>query len=148
MLTAAVAHYPKLAAFQKDIFSARREHFILKNIDKAIGSKDYISLLEICGASFQNLFKRQAPATVQSESQSNFQPMSPLRIPHLEAQLLIEHAKVIKQFDKQMHDYAIHPCACCERLYGTSCVTEAYFNDLQPNDVWLTIKVYAISVQM
>ena len=72
--------------------------------------------------------------------------MSPLRIPHLEAQLLIEHAKVIKQFDKQLHDYAIHPCACCERLHKRSCVKEVCFqiDDFQPNDVWLTIKAYAI----
>ena len=144
VLTAAVAHYPKLAAFQKDIYTARREHFIIQNIDKAIESKDYTSLLEICGTSFHTLFKRQAPAPVQSESQNEVQPVSPLRIPHLEAQLLIEHAKVIKQFDKQVHDYAIHPCTCCERLHKRSCVKEVYFDDFQPTDVWLTIKAYAI----
>ena len=144
VLTAAVAHYPKLAAFQKDIYTARREHFVIQNIDNAIESKDYTSLLEICGTSFLNLFKRQAPAPVQSESQNDVQPVSPLRIPHLEAQLLIEHAKVIKQFDKQVHDYAIHPCACCERLHKRSCVKEVYFDDFQPNNVWLTIKAYAI----
>ena len=144
VLTAAVAHYPKLAAFQKDIYTARREHFVIQNIDNAIESKDYTSLLEICGTSFLNLFKRQAPAPVQSESQNDVQPVSALRIPHLEAQLLIEHAKVIKQFDKQVHDYAIHPCACCERLHKRSCVKEVYFDDFQPNNVWLTIKAYAI----
>ena len=58
--------------------------------------------------------------------------------------MLIEHAKAIKQFDKQVHDYAIHPCACCERLHKRSCVKKVYFNDFQPNDVWLTIKAYTI----
>ena len=144
VLTSAAAHYPKLAAFQKDVYSARREHFIIQNVDKAIDSKDYKSLLEICGTSFQHLFKKQALSPGQSESQNDVQPVSPLRIPHLEAQLLIEHAKIIKQFDKQVHDYAIHPCACCERLYKKSCVKEVYFDDFQPNDVWLTIKAYAI----
>ena len=144
ILRAAVTHYPKLAVFEKGVYSACREHFIIQNIDKAIESKDYESLLEICGASFQNLFKRQALVPAHSESQSDVQPVSPLRIPHLEAQLLIEHAKVIKQFDKQVHDYVIHPCACCERLYKRSCVKEVYFDDFQPNDVWLTTKAYAI----
>ena len=127
VLTSAAAHYPKLAAFQKDVYSARREHFIIQNVNKAIDSKDYKSLLEICGTSFQHLFKKQALAPGQSESQNDVQPVSPLRIPYLEAQLLIEHAKIIKQFDKQVHDYAIHPCACCERLYKKSCVNESLF---------------------
>ena len=145
VLRAAVAHYPKLAAFQKDIYTTHREHFTIQNIDKAIESKIYYtSLLEICGSSFQNLFKRQTPAPIQSESQNDVQPVSPLRIPHLEAQLLIEHAKVFKQFNKQVHDYAIHPCACCERLHKRSCVKEVYFDDFQPNDVGLTIKACAI----
>ena len=46
--------------------------------------------------------------------------------PHLEADLLTEHAKVIKQFDEHVHDYAIYPCACCERLHKRSCVKEVY----------------------
>ena len=70
-----MVHYPKLAAFQKDVYSARRDHFVIQNIDRAIEHNDYKSLLEICGTSFQTLFKRQASEPVQSESQISVQPV-------------------------------------------------------------------------
>ena len=143
ILRAAAVHYPKLAVFQKDVYLARRQHFIIQKIDLAIENKDYGSLLEICRTSFQNLFQRQVSVST-SESLSNDQPVSPLRVPYLEAELLTAHAKVIKLFEKQVYDFPICPCVCCEQLHKRSYVKAVYFDDFQPHDVWLTIKAYSI----
>ena len=123
-----------MAVFQKDVYLARRQHFIIQKIDLAIENKDHGSLL---------VFQRQVPVST-SESLSNDQPVSPLRVPYLEAELLTAHAKVIKLFEKQVYDFPICPCVCCEQLHKRSYIKEVYFDDFQPHDVWLTIKAYSI----
>ena len=144
VLRAAVTHYPKLAYLQRNVNSARRAHFIIQKIDRAIDNKDYKALLVVCNTSFPKLFEQKvSQETYQSES-TGMVPVSPLRVPHLEAQLLTMHAKVIKQYEKQVHDYAIYPCVSCEQLHKKSGVKEVYFDDYKENDVWLAIKAYQI----
>ena len=55
VLRAAVTHYPKLANFQKNVYSAHKAHFTIQKIDRAINNKNYKSLLEICNTSFSEV---------------------------------------------------------------------------------------------
>ena len=54
----------------------------------------------------------------------------------------------IKQFEKQVLDYAIYPCVSCEQLHKKSGMKEVYFDDFKENDVWLAIKGYQIQMKV
>ena len=49
---------------------------------------------------------------------------SMLRNPNLESHLLITHAIIIKDFEKEIEDFPEHACCSCERLHQRKCVTK------------------------
>ena len=50
-------------------------------------------------------------------------PDSDLRRPTLEMDLAIVHAAVIAGFEKEVNDFPVHVCVCCERLHQRKSVS-------------------------
>ena len=61
---------------------------------------------------------------------------SRLRNPTLESHLLITHAKMIKDFEKEIEDFPEHACCSCERLHQRKCVTKIKLSDKLSSEVW------------
>ena len=109
ILRAASVHYPKIAQFQRTVYTAVKANNTIRDIDNAIQCKEYDSLMKACNISFKPLFKpRQSEP--YSETHEGGVLNTPFRIPHLEAKLLTKYATQIKEFDKRVHDYHSHPC--------------------------------------
>ena len=47
-----------------------------------------------------------------------------LRNPNLESHLLITHAKIIKDLEKEIEDFPEHACCSCEHLHQRKCLTK------------------------
>ena len=61
---------------------------------------------------------------------------SMLRNPNLESHLLITHAKIIKDFEKEIEDFREHACCSCERLHQRKCVSKIKLSDKLSSEVW------------
>ena len=61
--------------------------------------------------------------------------------PSVENQLLVTHAKLIAQLEKEIDDYPEHVCVSCQCLYQRKSVTKS---DNLSSNVWPRIKHYVL----
>ena len=54
----------------------------------------------------------------------------------VENKLLIEHAQLITQYEREIDDYPEHVCCSCECLYQRNSVTKDKLPDKLGNAVW------------
>ena len=59
-----------------------------------------------------------------------------LRYPNLESHCLITHAKIIKDFEKEIEDFPEYACCNCEYLHQGKCVTKIKLSDKLSSEVW------------
>ena len=69
---------------------------------------------------------------VQSTHQLSVHELdSPLRKPNLEYELQTTHARIMAQYDKDVHDYYMHPCCSCCMLFKRKSVSVKTVLELQ-----------------
>ena len=54
----------------------------------------------------------------------------------LESQLVVTHAKLITQLEKEINDYPEHVCCSCEQLHQRKSVTRVNISDNHGSEVW------------
>ena len=64
--------------------------------------------------------------------------------PGVENQLLVTHAKLIAQLEKEIDDYPEHVCVSCQCLYQRKSVTKVELSDNLSSNVWPRIKDYVL----
>ena len=62
----------------------------------------------------------------------------------VENKLLIEHAQLITQFEREVDDYPEHVCCSCECLYQRKSVTKVKLSDKLGNAVWPRLKEFIL----
>ena len=66
-----------------------------------------------------------------------------------ESHLLLTHAKIIKDFEKEIEDFPEHACCSCEHLHQRKCITKIKLSDKLRSEVWprLTTSITQNNVQ-
>ena len=67
-----------------------------------------------------------------------------LRQPHLESQLLITHAQLITQLEKEINDFLEHAYCSCERLHQRKSVTRVKLSDDLGSEMWHRLKGFLL----
>ena len=141
ILRTASTHYAVLRSFLRAVYSALSSHKAVAHIDKALSDSNFNQLLQISNVACDSLFSNEVLSThqqVAGDIADNF-----LRKPGLQMQLETDHAKIIAEFEKAVHDYATYVCCSCQRLLKRSAVTVVKFSDnLGP--VWPALKDFLL----
>ena len=110
-------HFPVLRHFLHDVHSAIRSHTCVFEIDKALCDGNYHKLMEITNV-------EKLEALLSNDGESSYEQCtdvecadSVLRQPNLESQLLITHAGLITELEKEIDDFPEYACCSCERLH-------------------------------
>ena len=69
-------------------------------------------------------------------------PDSDLRRPTLEMDLGIVHGAVIAGFEKEMNDFPLYVCVCCERLHQRKSVSVISLSDDFKSKIWNELELY------
>ena len=141
VLRAASTHFPVLRQFLHDVHSAIRSHMCVFEIDKALCAANYCKLMEITNVEkLETLLSND----VDSSDEQSTDVKSVLRQPSLEMQLLITHASLIAELEKEIYDFPEYVCCSCERLHQRKSVTVVKLNDKLSNAVWLRLKSFIL----
>ena len=127
ILRAASTHYPLLRNFLHALYNAIKSNVHVTTIDNALCTGDFHSLMEITKIEgFDSLLKYESryeqPTDIVVAN-------SMLRNPNLESHFLITHAKIIKDFEKEIEDFPEHACCSCEHLHQRKCATKIKLSD-------------------
>ena len=100
-----------------------------------LGLSEYVNLLSPSNQS----------AFLSSPLDSSSRPQSVVlrepNLPDLEPYLQVEHAELIKVFEKKLADDPEFPCCSCERLLQRKQVTALKYSDRKfSSDIWKTLK--------
>ena len=98
-------HYPKIRSFLRKLYTARKAHISLIEIDDALSEGDHLILFEVIDIltkSFSSLF----------EINENSDDMQ-----NIEQYLMVKYAGIINQYMKEVADDPIHACCSCKRLF-------------------------------
>ncbi len=126
-----------LGSFLRLAYTAVRSHTCVFDIDKALLAGDFRALMEITNAvTFESVLSNDVQLSYKLCTAS-VSADSMLRRPHLESQLVIAHAQLITQLEKEIDDFPDHDCCSCERLHQRKSVTRV--DDLG-SEVWPTSK--------
>ena len=69
---------------------------------------------------------------------------SVLRQPDLEEQLVLTHAALITELDKEINDFPEHVCCCCECLNQRKSISVVRLSDNFNSDVWPDLKCHIL----
>ena len=124
------------------MYKAIESHQCVHKIDKALCAGDFQSLMEITKTSdFEALLSNEVDRTYEQCSET---ADSALVKPGIENQLMIQHAQLISQLEKEIDDYPEHMCCSCECLYQRKNVTLAKLSDDLSSNVWPRLKEYIL----
>ena len=142
VLRAAGTHYPVLGNFYRNVNSAISSHLHVRDIDMALLSGDFESLMEINKVDdFDALLSNNVESSY--EQCTDIVPVdSTLGRPHLESKLLEDNVLLIAQLQKEIDDYPQHACCSCERLHQRKAVSRVELSQNLGGEVWLRLKSY------
>ena len=143
ILRAASTHYPVLRKFLHDVHTAIRSHLCVYDIDKAMCAGDFHALMEITKITdFETMLTNDVESSyaqctdiVQSNGESVFQP---------ESELLLTHALLITQLEKEIDDFPEHACCSCNQLHQRKSVTRVKLSDSLSSEVWPRLKSFIL----
>ena len=144
VLRAAGTHYPVLGNFYRNVNNAISSHLRVRDIDMALLSGDFESLMEINKVDdFDALLSNNVESSY--EQCTDTVPVdSTLGRPHLESKLLEDNALLIAQLQKEIDDYPQHACCSCERLHQRKAVSRVELSQNLGGEVWLRLKSYIV----
>ena len=114
ILRAAATHHPLLRKFLHDVPTAIRSHVFVHDIDQALCAGDFHALMELTEMTdFETMLTNDVESTYEQCTDSTVEAV----LPQLESQLVVTHAKLISQLEKEINDYPEHVCCSCEQLH-------------------------------
>ncbi len=114
------------------------------DIDKALLAGDFRVLMEITNVvTFESVLSNDVQSSYELCTAS-VSADSVLRRPHLESRLLIAHAQLISQLEKEINDFPDHACCSCDRLHQRKSVTRVKFSDDLGSEVWPRLKSFIL----
>ena len=142
ILRAASTHYAVLRSFLHAVYDSIRNHKRVAHLDAALHSGDFTYLMRACEIdSYESLLSNEVQSTHQL---SVYELDSPLRKPNLEYELQTTHARIMAQYDKDVHDYYKHPCCSCCMLFKRKSVSVVKFEDSLGTAVWPALKNFLL----
>ena len=144
VLRAAATHFPVLRQFLHDVHSAIKSHMCIFEIDKALCSGNYHRLMQAINVEeFDALLSNDVDSTYEQCTDMEC-ANSVLRQPNLETELLISHAGLITELEKEIEDFPDHSCVSCERLHQRKSVTVVRLSNNLSSDVWPRLKSFIL----
>ena len=142
VLRAAGTHYPVLGNFYHNVNSAISSHLRVRDIDMALLSGDFESLMEINKVDdFDALLSNNVEST--HEQCTDVVPVDS-KLGRPESELLEDNILLIAQLQKEIDDYPHHACCSCERLHQRKAVTRVELSQNLGGEVWLRLKSYIV----
>ena len=142
ILRAASTHYGVLRTLLNHVYSAITSHVGVLNIDKALRTCDLHSLMEITKVTdFAVLLTNDLDASYE---QCADVAVADSVLKNVESQLLLTHAQVISDLDKEIDDNREHACCSCERLHQRKSVMRVKLSDNLGCKVWLALKAFIV----
>ena len=142
ILRAASTHYGVLRTLLNQVYSAITSHVGVLNIDKALRTCDLHSLMEITKVTdFAVLLTNDLDASYE---QCADVAVADSVLKNVESQLLLTHAQVISDLDKEIDDDPEHACCSCERLHQRKSVTRVKLSDNLGCKVWPALKAFIV----
>ena len=142
IIRSAATHYPVLVTLSHHVYRALCAHVGVQKIDKALGSGDFHTLMEITKiGDFATLLSNEIDTSYEQCTEASD---SVLTHAGVENNLLIEHAELITQFEREVDDYPEHVCCSCECLYQRKSVTKVKLSDKLGNAVWPRLKEFIL----
>ena len=142
ILRSAATHYPVLVTLSHHVYQAIGAHVGVQMIDRAMGSGDFHTLMEITKTcDFETLLSNDIDTSYEQCTEA---ADSVLIHAGVENKLLIEHAQLITQFENEIDEYPEHVCCSCECLYQRKSVTKVKLTDKLGNSVWSRMKEYIL----
>ena len=127
ILRSAATHYPVLVTLSHHVYQAIGAHVGVQMIDRALGSGDFHTLMEITKTcDFESLLSNDIDTSYEQCTEA---ADSVLIHAGVENKLLIEHAQLITQFENEIDAYPEHVCCSCECLYQRKSVTKVKLTD-------------------
>ena len=113
---------------------------IYAKIDTALSNGDFHALMEMLSLNdFKELFSNEVTSPFQEDNLTAESALN-LRRPGIDMTLLLSHAKLISQYEKQRDDYAQNVCCSCEQLHRRKNVTVVKFSHKLGGSVWPSLK--------
>ena len=141
ILRAASTHFPTLRMFLHQIHSALVCHKCVCEIDQALSAGDYSKLMEITGIkNIESLLSNDVDLRYEQITHNT----SYLRQPDLEEKLVVTHAALITELEKEIDDFPEHVCCCCERLNQRKSISVVRLSDNFNNDTWPDLKCHIL----
>ena len=142
ILRAASTHYSVLRTLLNHVYSAITSHLGVLNIDKALSTGDLHFLKEITKVpDFAVLLTNDLDCSYEQHIDAAV-PDSVLK--SVESRLLIAHAQVISDLEKEIDDDPEHACCSCERLHQRKSVTKVKLSDNLGSKVWPALKAFIV----
>ena len=142
ILRSAATHYPVLTTLLRLVCSAMNSHQCVQNIDNALSAGDFHALMEVTKVTdFESLLSNEVETTYEQSTET---ADSGIVQPGIEIQLLIKHAQLITELEKESGDDPEHVCCSCECLYQRKNVTRVKLSDNLSEDVWPRLKQYIL----
>ena len=142
-LSAVSTHYSVLRTLLSHVYSAIRSHSVVVAIEKAVGAGNFRALMKIIKVrDFVALLTNDLDSSYEQQSATVAASASVIR--NVEARLLIKHAQVISDLEKEIDDDPEHACCSCERLHQRKCVTRVKHSDNLGTEVWPALKAYIL----
>ena len=142
ILRSAATHYPVLVTLSHHVYRAIGAHVGVQMIDRALGSGDFHTLMEITKiCDFETLLSNDINTSYEQCTEA---ADSVLIHAGVENKLVIEHAQLITQYEREIDDYPEHVCCSRECLYQRKSVTKVKLPDKLGNAVWPRLKEFIL----
>ena len=142
ILRSAATHYPVLVTLSHHVYRAIGAHVGVQMIDRALSIGDFHTLMEITKiCDFETLLSIDINTSYEQCTEA---ADSVLIHAGVENKLLIEHAHLITQYEREIDDYPEHVCCSCECLYQRKSVTKVKLPDKLGNAVWPRLKEFIL----
>ena len=111
------------------------------DIDQALCAGDFCALMELTEMTdFETMLTNDVESTYEQCTDSTVGAV----FPQLESQLVVKHAKLITQLEKEISDYPLHVCCSCEQLHQRKSVTRVNISDNLGSEVWERLKSFIL----
>jgi len=119
---------PLLGNFRHYVNNVISSHLRVRDIDMALLSGDFESLMEINNVDNFDALLSNSVESSYKQCTGIVPADSMLGCPHLESKLLVDNALLIAQLQKEFDNYPEHACCSCERLHQekSSYTSEAF----------------------
>ena len=147
ILRSVSSHYKQLRKFLKLVYKALKYDFMIHCIDNGLHFTDVTLLMKLVNVKeYESLLYKgeESDDDVDGKHAVNVDVSSILRDPYLEDNLHIDYVELMNNFQKEVDDYPINICCCCEQLHQKVNVSVVKFTDHLDDTIWPRIKKYLL----